>query len=160
MNAYELKKYFALENVNPWKDTPLENYYSLNPAAKGNKAEEIVANILTSLGYKVSGRRGSGHDRIVNGIKTEIKFATAIGRNNDWQCIYNHIGFEKDWEQILLVCVNGDCEIRGTLYKKENFPKDLLDHQQGGKDSNNDDYMVNIENSKEILFNRDGIAIL
>lgn len=161
MNSiYNLKDYFILDKSNPWEGTPLENYYALNPAAKGNKAEEIVSSILTSMGYDVKDRTDSGHDRIINGIKTEIKFATAVNRNTDWGCMYNHISFEKDWDQILLVCVNGDCLIHGILYKKEKLPKELLAHQQGGKRSDNDDFMVEATKSKAILFNKNGTTVL
>ena len=158
MDIFELKDYFTLDNTNPWKNTPLENYYALNPAAKGNKAETIVSNILTSMGHKVANRENAGHDRIIDGIKTEIKFALAAERNCDWGCIFNHIGFEKDWDQILLICVNGDGNIRGVTFNKDTFPKNLLNHQQGGSNSTNDDYMVNSTNSKEILFDSNGVV--
>ena len=160
MNVYDFADYFQLDSSNPWKGTPLEDYYALNPASKGNKAEEIVSKILTSLFYEVKPRLNPGHDRIINDVKTEIKFATAVNRNNQWQCIFNHIGFEKDWDQILLVCVNGDCEIRGVVFTKENFPKDLLSHQQGGASSVNDDYMINSGHSEELLFYRGGQLII
>ena len=160
MTIYDVKDYFRLDNTNPWVGTPVEQYYALNPAAKGNKAEEIVSKVLTSMGYNVNARTNAGHDRIINGIKTEIKFALAANRNYDWGCIFNHIGFEKDWQEILLICVNGDCEMRGVLFNKDNFPYSLLNHQQGGNNSDNDDFMINATHSKDVLFNSGGTIII
>lgn len=153
MNIYELKEQFQIVSNNPWAGTPLESYYLAPAKSKGSKGEEIVSHILTYLGYQVKPRQNTGHDRIVNGVKTEIKFATAINRNAEWGCMFNHIGFEKDWDEILLVCVNGDGNIRGVVYNKNNFPKDLANHQQGGVKSDNDDYLINSNNSYNVLFN-------
>lgn len=126
---------------NPWAGTLLEGYYALNPASKGSKGESIVSEILKSLDYKVEPRKNKGHDRIVNDIKTEIKFALAVEKNNDFKCIFNHIGMEKDWDEIILCCVNGDMEVKMVSFTKENFPIELCTRQQGGKTGSNDDFM-------------------
>jgi hypothetical protein len=126
---------------NPWSGTILEGYYTLSPASKGSKGENIVSEILKSLNYKVEPRENKGHDRIINDIKTEIKFALAVERNNDFKCIFNHIGMEKDWNEIILCCVNGDMEVKMVSFTKENFPIELCARQQGGKAGSNDDFM-------------------
>ena len=128
---------------NPWKNTILQGYYALNPASKGSKGEQIVEEILKSLGHSVKPRINAGHDRLVDGIKTEIKFALAVGRNTEYQCIFNHIGMTKDWDQIILCCVNGDLEIKMVSFSKEDFPIDMCARQQGGKNGTNDDFMCN-----------------
>lgn len=126
---------------NPWSGTILEDYYALNPASKGSRGESIVSEILKTHNCDVQPRLNAGHDRIVNGVKTEIKFALAVERNCDFKCIFNHIGMEKDWEEIILCCVNGDLEVKMVSFTKENFPIELCSRQQGGKFSANDDYM-------------------
>jgi hypothetical protein len=136
---------------NPWENTILQGYYALNPASKGSKGEQIVEEMLKSLGYDIKPRINAGHDRLVNGIKTEIKFALAVGRNIEYQCIFNHIGMTKDWDQIILCCVNGDLEIKMVSFSKEDFPIDLCARQQGGKNSTNDDFMCNSNVSYALL---------
>ena len=140
---------------NPWEGTILEGYYALNPASKGSKGEQTVEEILKQLGHEVKSRCNPGHDRVVNGVKTEIKFALAVNRNENFQCIFNHIGMEKDWDEIILCCVNGDLEIRMVSFTKDNFPLDLCSRQQGGSSSSNDDFMCNATNSYSILFHED-----
>lgn len=137
---------------NPWNGTILEGYYALNPASKGSKGEQAVEEILKQLGYTVQRRANAGHDRIVNGVKTEIKFALAVNRNESFQCIFNHIGMSKDWDEIILCCINGDMEIRMVSFSKENFPLELCSKQQGGRNSDNDDYMCNATNSYDLLY--------
>lgn len=126
---------------NPWSGTILENYYTLNPASKGSKGESIVSEMLKSLNYKVKPRENTGHDRIVNNVKTEIKFALAVERNNDFKCIFNHIGMAKDWDEIILCCINGNMEVKMVSFTKKNFPIELCSRQQGGNSSKNDDFM-------------------
>lgn len=140
---------------NPWGGTILEGYYALNPASKGSKGEQAVEEILKQLGYSVQRRQNAGHDRVINGVKTEIKFALAVNRNENFQCIFNHIGMEKDWDEIILCCVNGDMEIRMVSFTKENFPLDLCSRQQGGKSGSNDDFMCNANNSYDLLYHED-----
>ena len=153
MNIYQVKYYFSeIKPTNPWAGTPVENYYALSNAAKGSAGEQIVENILKEKGYSVEPRTNPGHDRIINGRKTEIKFCLATKANNDYKTTFNHIGFNKDWEDILFVCINGDGEIASALYSRETFPHDLIHHQQGGNSSGNDDYMISGKLSADILF--------
>jgi hypothetical protein len=145
---------------NPWNGTILEGYYALNPASKGSKGEQAVEEILKQLGYNVQRRKNAGHDRIVNGVKTEIKFALAVNRNNEYQCIFNHIGMNKDWDEIILCCVNGDMEIRMISFTKNTFPIDLCSRQQGGKDGGNDDFMCNANNSYNLLYHENAKVLI
>lgn len=145
---------------NPWKGTPIENYYYLSPSAKGSKAEDIVKMILKELGHDVKNRINSGHDCIIDGVKTEIKFGLATDRNYDYETIFNHIGFGKDWDQILFVCINGDGNIASAMYTKDNFPWDAIHRQQGGTSGGNDDFMIAGKNSYNILFNENAIKLI
>lgn len=161
MNAFtDLANVFkVIENINPWRGTPVEYYSNLNPASKGAKGEEIVSILLARAGHRVMARQNAGHDRIVDEKKTEIKFALATGRNMDYACIFNHIGLKKDWEQIIFVCVNGDGNIKGKLFQKNELPLSLLNRQQGGQSGDNDDYMVAGENAIKLLNSSNGVDI-
>lgn len=153
MNAIDCPELFNCETNNPWVGTPLERYYSLDPKNKGSQGEKIASAILTYLGYNVQPPINTGHDRLINGVKTEIKFSAASKRNFNWQFTFNHIGFEKDWDNIIFVGINGDLNIHIVKYTKDNLPKELLNHQQGGSKSNNDDFMSTGKNSTQLLIN-------
>lgn len=151
MNAMEVPHLFHCDFINKWKDTPLENYYCVSPKQKGAQGEKIAEAILQELGYNIKPRTSAGNDRLVDGVKTEIKFSAASDRNYNWNFTFNHIGFEKDWEDIIFVGVNGDLNIHIVRYKKNELPKDCLSRQQGGKSSNNDDFMSTKEKSKKLM---------
>ena len=137
---------------NPWAGTVLEGYYTVNNRQKGARGEEIVEELLKQLGYKVQPPVATGHDRIVNSIKTEIKFSASTARNYDYEFTFNHIGLQKDWEEIIFCGINGDLEIRMVRFNRETFPFELFNTQQGGKDSGNDDYMCVGKYSRMLLF--------
>ncbi len=159
MNAFVTNYFDNIEPTNPWVGTPVEKYYALSNAAKGSAGEEIVTSILTELGYDVQPRTGPGHDRIINGRKTEIKFCLATKGNTNYRTTFNHIGFNKDWDDILFVCINGDGEIASALYSKDTFPHEMVHHQQGGNSSDNDDFMISGKLSAEILFNKNAVKL-
>lgn len=150
----------SVQYTNPWAGTPCEDFYNLNAHAKGSKFENIISDILKEHGHTVTDRLNPGHDRLVDGVKTEIKGGLSTDRNNDYRIVFNHIGFEKDWDQIILACVNGDGELVIAAYSKENFPREYIQHQQGGKNSTNDDFMVPANKSKAILFDNRSIKLI
>lgn len=151
MNAFDRPELFKCDFTNPWKDTPLEDYYCVSPKQKGVQGEKIAETILKELGYDVKPATSSGNDRLVNGIKTEIKFSAASEKNSDWKFTFNHIGFKKDWDDIIFVGVNGDLRVHITRYNKESFPKEYLSHQQGGKSGDNDDFMSTGTKSQKLM---------
>ena len=159
MNAFVTNYFDEIISTNPWAGTPVERYYALPNSAKGSTGESIVESILKEKGYDVKPRTNAGHDRIINGRKTEIKFCLATKRNTNFRTTFNHIGFNKDWEDILFVCINGDGEIASALYSKDNFPHELVHHQQGGNSSGNDDFMISGKQSVDILFNPAAIKL-
>ena len=145
---------YCLEKMstNPWANTIMEGYYALNNRVKGSRGEEIVEELLKQLNYNVSSAKNSGHDRIVNGIKTEIKFSAATNRNCNFEFMFNHIGMSKDWEEIIFCGINGDLEIRMVRFNRKTFPFELFNIQQGGQSSENDDYMCTGKQSCRLLF--------
>lgn len=141
----------TLPDDNPWQGTPFERFYNFPPKKKGVAGEEIVKQMLSRDGHEVKKRTNAGHDAIVDGIKTEIKFSLATERNYDGKFTFNHIGINKDWEQIIFVGVNGDGNMHVALFQKENLPLYLFTRQSGGNHLSNDDWMITKEQSA-ILF--------
>lgn len=148
------------EYENPWKGTYLENYFFLSPATKGTVGEKFISKILENNGFSVLKRINSGHDRIVNGKKAEFKFAITSNRNNLWHCIFNHTSWNKDWEIIYFCCINGDENIRLVSFTKEELPSDLFQHQQGGKNSDNDDYFCQGERTSMLFMHPNANRII
>ena len=152
MNFVDMFSQIEIENDNPWKNTPYENYYLLTPRKKGSFAEKAISCLLTELNYNVQNPVNTGHDRIVNGYKTEIKFGLTTNKNNNWETIFNHISINKDWEKILFCCINGDLSVRVVQFSRDNLPQILLKNQQGGKQIQNDDFMINGNKTTQLMF--------
>lgn len=139
-----------------WKDTPYEIYERAASKTKGAYGEAIVANfIATTYNLKVKNRINSDHDRIVKDIKTEIKFSCATERNYNYEFMFNHIGFKKDWERIIFCGINGDLNEKIVWFTKEDMEQikqeGLLSPQQGGKTGGNDDWMSTNKNTIKLL---------
>lgn len=147
-------------STNPWSGTIMEGYYASNNRQKGARGEKIVEELLKQFNMSIKQAENPGHDRIINGIKTEIKFSAATERNNDYKFTFNHVGLNKDWKEIIFCGINGDLEIRMVRFNKENLPIELFRVQQGGASSGNDDYMCVQERSKELLFHKNAEIIL
>lgn len=156
-----LLEYFnEVQLENSWSGTPLEKYHALTPKKKGAYSEKFVRSYLEEKGYKVENPISSGHDFVLEGKKVGLKFGLATDRNTNWRTIFNHIGLQKDWEEIIFVCVNGDCQVRMVKFTKGNLPKKLLSHQQGGNNSENDDYMINGAKARILLFETEGAEVI
>ena len=94
-----------------------------------------------------------GYDRIINGIKTEIKFSLAQKdiKNNSIKpntFIINHVSEKKDWERLIFLGINpNNTEPLLFWLSKDDFQKHIITEvccfrrQQGGKDGENDDYI-------------------
>lgn len=101
--------------------------------------------MLQSLHFNIEAAENIGHDRIINGYKTEIKFSCASCRNYKWRFTFNHIGLGKDWKRIIFCGINGDLEEKIVWFCKEDIPTLIADgvlrHQQGGVEGGMDDYI-------------------
>lgn len=154
--VYLAYKDFGLSSINPWEGTPFEKYYQTGAKQKGALGELIVASFLKDRGFLVEKSTDLGHDRTINGWKTEIKFSCATKRNFDFLFTFNHISFCKDWDRIIFCGINGDLEAKIVWFSKEDMrillQEGLLKHQQAGKDNNLDDYCVMNKDSNKLLF--------
>ena len=164
-----------LQPVDNWAGTQFEGYMFVSPKQKGQRGEQYTENMMTLTGHKVEKPENTGHDRIINGIKTEIKFSLALSNKSkhgkliepgSW--IFNHIAIGKDWDRIILIGINpspdnprqtpGDIgksrhEINAYYMDKSDFEDNtsLFNRQQSGKDGGNDDFMISSKKFLELV---------
>lgn len=149
-----LQDYINQNAKDPWIGTPFEGYVFMSPKQKGEFGERFVSKYFESRGYEVKRAKTStaGHDRVINAILAEIKFALAIRDKNggvkEDQFIINHVSKDKDWERLVFFGINNTEEgSRLFWFTKEDFLNHLESDdclfaaQQGGKSIGNDDYI-------------------
>lgn len=153
---------------NNWSQDPVfKDYHKLGNKQKGVVGEFYVERIMTALGSSVSPPTHTDHDRVIDGLKTEIKFSLAASEGKKIvkdKFIINHVAMTKDWDRLLFCCINpiegwGNVKIRKNdsmpyermrayFIEKEDFIKymnsegdKLFKHQQSGEKGGNDDYI-------------------
>lgn len=150
-----LKTYIQSQLNDPWSGTDFEGYVCMGAKQKGVFGELYIKKYLTQLGFNISSRTSSEHDLMVDGIKTEVKFSIAqkdtrkdhpnTPRADTF--MINHVGDTKDWERLVFIGINpGTYPNRVMWFDKDffsNHKNKLFKHQQGGKKTNNDDYIAN-----------------
>ena len=169
-------------NQDPWLSSAFNNWQKLPVKKKGETGEFYVQRILQSFGNNVE-HIGGGEDHDLydhtNNIKLEVKTSLANkhakqkGKVTSDDFTWNHIGVHKSWGVLVLVGINHenpDCRYtrRGWRELTEDvvvrfLPRDkVMDliadgsfrAQQGGKDSGNDDWMLD----GSVLKNNDYLA--
>lgn len=165
----KVAEYMEQQLHNNWSGTRFEDYPRLDPKQKGVFGELYVEILMRKLGHKVTAPTSPGHDRTIDGIKTEIKFSLAgSNRRKDGKLIdpdsftFNHIAMEKDWDQFIFLGINPPVDSKTTRsFNKDSWPthrlyimdkadfvahmksgSQIFKHQQGGNKSDNDDYCV------------------
>ena len=149
-----LRDYIDSNVQDPWEDTNFKGYVYMSPKQKGEFGERFVSIYMLNADHAVKRAKTStaGHDRVIDGIRTEIKFSLATrnkkgGVNKD-KFIINHLACGKDWERFIFCGINPNEEdIRIFYILKADFEAHLksddclFNVQQGGKDSGNDDFI-------------------
>ena len=157
-------------NHDPWAETRFRRYVHLDPGKKGQWGELFVEKYCTCKELRVEWPENREHDRLINNIKTEIKFTLAQrNSNNRLSCTnggiksnifaVNHVASGKDWERLLICAINGPTEDKWHFgwFTKEEFntlkelPEEIFKKQQGGKKSDNDDWMCIGKKVSELL---------
>jgi len=143
----------ARSNIDYYSGTIYEGFLELPNTVRGSVGEHIVSADMASRGHVVQDRVNAGHDRIIDGIKTEIKHAIQ-GKFGPDSHIINHISADKDWDRLVFYGVNRPLEnMRRVWFTKEDFLANIncgiFRRQQGGADLENDDFMVS--NTKKLL---------
>ena len=147
----ELMKKLTIESINwdefatnPFSNTAWAPYLSIHPKRKGKVGEYYVDRILKEIGHEVQSPENTGHDRIIDGYKTEIKFSLAsLGVKDSFT--WNHLAREKDYDRALLVGINYDSEDHWKWFHREDFRHrwdEGFKYQQGGQKAKNDDFFM------------------
>jgi len=153
---------------NNWsKDPVFYNYHKLGNKQKGTNGEYVVERLMKGLNHTVTSPENTGHDRIIDNIKSEIKFSLAVSEKDKIvkdKFIINHVSIDKDWERLIFCGINpkpdwGNMKkrrddslhyerIRMYFMKKSDFSdymkgsgEKVFKHQQGGEKVENDDYI-------------------
>ena len=143
----DLRSYIDSHLSDPFEGTALSGYTHMNPKQKGIYGEMYVSKILENWGKTVDPPVNTGHDRIVDGIKTEIKFSVASKGTPDCFTM-NHVSKGKDWGRLVFAGINRHSDNHMYWMSKSAFSEHvdsdnmLFSYQQGGKTIKNDDYMI------------------
>ena len=146
-----LQNYVKQKTYDPWIGTSFEGYLNLSNTQMGAFGEILVSKIMNKNGSDICKRDSTGHDRIIDGYKTEIKFS--LSRRIDF-FTFNHLACHKDWERLIFLGVNPDNHFRMNWLYKEKFISNInsdsriFRHQQGGEAGKNDDFMFADKYSK------------
>ena len=165
----ELLNHIQKKLYDPWRETPFQGYRYLDNKQKGDYGELFVSKYMRMLGHDVKDTRlnNGGHDRIINDHLVEIKFSLAH-TDHKKQCVkpdtftMNHVSLEKDWERLIFVGINPQShESHIKFITKQSFAELLVNNQeefrkyfgrqQGGKKSNNDDYISSESKLRSLL---------
>jgi len=146
-----LQEYIAANIHDPWRNTPFKGYVAMATRQKGTFGEMFVSKLFKKHGHTVERAHSTtaGYDRLINRKKVEIKFSLACRKAGGTKknCfIINHVSKEKDWERLVFVGINEKEEDICILWFTRQAFKDVIcalffNHQQGGKDIHNDDYI-------------------
>jgi hypothetical protein len=147
---------FLKPKIDPWNNTPLKGYVNINNKVKGKYGELFVELMMKQFGHTVgkAKKTNAGHDRIINGFLTEVKFGAAH-RNDQGSTIhdtfsFNHFSVKKDWQRAIVIGVNIDCNPYAVWFDKTDFinminksdvERKYFKRQQSGKNGGNDDWM-------------------
>ena len=145
--------YLESINVNLWEGTPFEGYVRATSKHKGTYGERFVEDFLARKGYNVSRPSNTGHDKIVNSWKLEIKFSLSMtnhkkGLVEDNSFMMNHLSTDKDFDVLYFLGINRDFSTVEIFLTKESFKEIMntpnqqyFNPQQGGKKGKNNDWM-------------------
>lgn len=146
-----MQKYIQDNLYDPWEGTPLQGYVFLSPKQKGEFGERFVTKLMEHYGLTCTRAKTStaGYDRVIGGIKTEIKFSVSQrskdhnGTKENYFMI-NHVSKAKKWERLIFVGINSMNDFVICWMTKSDFCKNINEFffpQQGGKKGGNDDYI-------------------
>jgi len=143
----QLSNYIADNLIDPFEQTIFKGYKYVDPKQKGGYGERRISHIMEYSGHDVKAPVNTGHDRILDKIKTELKFSLACKGKPD-SFTLNHVSKGKDWDRLIFLGINLDMDNRMYWMSKEAFIADVdsdnmsFGYQQGGKKLKNDDYMI------------------
>lgn len=162
-----LQKYIQQKTQDPWVGTPFERYVLMQSKPKGEFGERFVSKYFELKGSEVKRAKTStdGHDRVIDGFRTEIKFSLAnreekkgIAHIKKDQFMINHLAKGKDWDRVVIFAINPIWEESHLIwFSKEDFVNNVdkpdcpIVKQQGGKPADNDDYFLTGTNITKLV---------
>jgi hypothetical protein len=151
----EVQNYIKENLFDPWVGTPFAGYRFMDNKQKGALGEMIVKFFFEKSGLTVKKAKTStsGHDLVIDGILTEVKFSlshTDIKKKKTKEDCFtmNHVAIGKDWQRLIFLGINKDrSRIRCKFMTKQMFSdalecKNIFSYQQGGKKTKNDDFII------------------
>ena len=123
-------------------NSPFKHLKNIPAKQKGSRFEKIVSNVLTKVGHTIQKAENSDHDRIINGVKTEIKGATLVKKKNLFSFL--QIRPEQDY-QIMIFAMFYPNELVLMEMEKEQVVKNvelgIFKKQHGGKRGGDETYL-------------------
>lgn len=116
-----------------YENSIFHNIKRLSPKVKGSRFEMIVEDVLSKLNYNVRKPENTDHDRVVNGVKTEIKGST-LAKGTD-RFSFLQIRPDQDYDEMLFAMFYPN-ELVLMKMTKEDVMKNIKDNifkkQHGG----------------------------
>lgn len=143
-----LQKIKELIDNDPYADSPFRELKALSSKRKGAWFERIVESILRSKGYIVEKPSHTDHDRIVNGLKMEIKGSFMWGSSEGFR--WQQIRSNQDYDFICFLAVYPySLDLKGApksvVLKEVATPTGeglYIHNQHGGKTKNSGTYFI------------------
>lgn len=136
-----------------YADSPFRHLKKMHAKQKGKRYEKITECVLKKIGYKVSKPTSTDHDRIVDGIKVEIKGSTLVKDKNFFSFL--QIRPDQDYDVMYFSMFYPDRLVIMAMNKvkiNENISHRIFKEQHGGEgaDSGTYCYYGNAESLEKI----------
>lgn len=125
-----------------YTNSPFRHLKKMHAKQKGKRYENITECVLKNIGYIVSRPINTDHDRIVDGLKVEIKGST-LNKNTD-HFSFLQIRPSQDYDVIYFSMFYPDRLVIMAMSKdkiKENISLNIFKKQHGGEKADSGTYM-------------------
>jgi hypothetical protein len=125
-----------------YMNSPFRHIKLMGPKQKGKRYENIAESVLTKIGFSVIKAENTEHDRIINGIKTEIKGST-LNKDCD-NFSFLQIRPDQDYKQMFFVmCYPNELVIMKMSKKtiQKNIDSGIFKKQHGGNKAESRTFM-------------------
>lgn len=129
-----------------WSDGPFLGIKLMPAKAKGKRFEELAHYVLEKLGHKVIRAINTDHDRIIDGLKTEIKGST-ITKGSDDCFSFLQVRPAQDYDCLLLETLWFDGTVKFHRIPKQDLvamiSNGIFKKQHGGNRAESGTYCYN-----------------
>lgn len=147
-NSSTIQRVDELIQNDIYKDSIFRNLKRLSSKRKGKYFEELVEEILTDYGYTVTPPYSTDHDRVVNGLKMEIKGSFLWGDEGGFR--WQQIRVNQDYDFVCFLAIYPE-KIELFSADKETIKTNLeitdnngywIYNQHGGKKINSGTFFI------------------